>query len=281
MSMRRLVGFSLVLLVSSVLSAQNRSGFVATPGVVRSFGSVVFPGGTSAMPGVQRTTGSVVFPGGGGPQIGVPSPPLQGLGYTNFTPRNGIPGIGYGAGTFGNGNGGRFANGNGGKFGFGGRRNRDNNNSIVYAYPVFVGGGYYGGDYYDNGYGAPPVDSSVPVQPQQQQPNIVVIYPSAPAPAAIYPSEPGSAPSGSLYQPPATQPSAESQAADEQATHYLIAFKDHTIYSAVAYWVDGDTLHYFTAGNTHNQASLSLVDRALTEKLNQDSGLQVKLPPAR
>ena len=48
-----------------------------------------------------------------------------------------------------------------------------------------------------------------------------------------------------------------------------MAFKDHTIYTAVAYWVDGDTLHYFTSGNTHNQVSLSLVDRELTERLNQ------------
>ena len=49
-----------------------------------------------------------------------------------------------------------------------------------------------------------------------------------------------------------------------EPTHYLIAFKDKSIYSAVAYWVDGDTIHYFTAGNTHNQASVSLIDRDLT-----------------
>ena len=63
--------------------------------------------------------------------------------------------------------------------------------------------------------------------------------------------------------------------------HYLIAFKDRSIYSAIAYWVDGDTLHYFTAGNTHNQASVSLVDRELTKKLNGDSGREIKLPPVK
>ncbi len=282
--MRSLIGFSIVLLLSAVvLPAQNRSGFVNTPGVTRSFGSVVFPGGTSALPGVQRTTGSVVYPGGGGPQIGVPAVPLQGLGYTNFSQRNGIPGIGYAGGRFGNGN--------------GGRRNHYNNNSVVYAYPVYVGGGYYGGGYYgndyygggdyygntypDNGYGAaPPVAAPV----QQQQPNILVIYPPSTAtPTTIYPSEPGTVPppSSGLYQPQSSQPAMESPASEEQATRYLIAFKDHTIYSAVAYWVDGDTLHYFTSGSTHNQVSLSLVDRALTEKLNKDSGLEVKLPPAK
>jgi hypothetical protein len=78
----------------------------------------------------------------------------------------------------------------------------------------------------------------------------------------------------SIYEPPAR--TEESSA--RELSHFLIAFKDHTIYSAIAYWVDGETLHYFTAGNTHNQVSVSLVDRALTERLNKDTGLEVKLP---
>jgi hypothetical protein len=73
-------------------------------------------------------------------------------------------------------------------------------------------------------------------------------------------------------------PETSSTLSGETASRYLIAFKDHSIYSAVAYWVDGDTLHYFTTGNTHNQASLSLVDRDLTRRLNEESGLQVILP---
>ena len=114
-------------------------------------------------------------------------------------------------------------------------------------------------------------------QPQQQQPNVIVILPQGQGPQGAPVPQ-----SQSLYEPPARS-SAEplSITADDQATHYLIAFKDHTVYSAVAYWVDGDTLHYFTTGNTHNQVSLSLVDRPLTEKLNKDSGLEVKLPPAK
>src|ERR1700676_3788843 len=70
-------------------------------------------------------------------------------------------------------------------------------------------------------------------------------------------------PSG-VYEPerqPADQPAADQAANTEEPARYLIAFKDHTIYSALAYWVDGDTLHYFTSGNTHNQVSISLVDR--------------------
>jgi hypothetical protein len=52
--------------------------------------------------------------------------------------------------------------------------------------------------------------------------------------------------------------------------YYLIQYKDHTIYSALAYWVEGDTLHYVTTQNTHNQASLSLIDLDKTYKLNED-----------
>jgi hypothetical protein len=46
----------------------------------------------------------------------------------------------------------------------------------------------------------------------------------------------------------------------------------------VAYYTDGDTLHYFTSGNVHNQASLSLVDRRLTEQLNRQRNVAVQLP---
>ena len=87
-----------------------------------------------------------------------------------------------------------------------------------------------------------------------------------------------------LIYPPAPPDQAQAQGPEQagtEPTHYLIAFKDHSIYSAVAYWVDGDTLHYFTTGSTHNQASVSLVDRELTERLNRDTGVEVKLPPAK
>jgi endonuclease YncB( thermonuclease family) len=81
--------------------------------------------------------------------------------------------------------------------------------------------------------------------------------------------------------PPPRRPvaAADDSSSSSDAPHYLIAFKDRTIYTAMAYWVDGDTLHYFTIGNTHNQVSLTLVDRDLTERLNQESGVDLKLPP--
>jgi hypothetical protein len=79
-----------------------------------------------------------------------------------------------------------------------------------------------------------------------------------------------------VYAPPASAPAP----ADENPT-YLIAFKDHTIYAALAYWVEGDTLHYVTNQNTHNQVSLDLVDRELSERLNRERTIDFKIPPAR
>ena len=231
----------LALLAVSALYAQNRAGFVVSPGyITRVPGSVVFPGGSSALPGVQRTFGSTLFPGGGGAQLGVP-------GFTPVAP---------------------FATRTGPR--------HNGVGPIAYPVPVYVGdySGYMGG--YDPS--VAPAGGAV-----QQAPNITIIYPPAAAP--VFVTQGAAQQSGvALYQPPIPQqqpaPAAAAQPATEQP-HYLIALKDHTIYSAVAYWVQGDTLHYFTDGNTHNQASLALVDRDLTKKLNLDSGMEVRLPPAR
>jgi hypothetical protein len=247
--MKALGIFAIVLLTSAALFAQNRSGFVNSGNVIRTGSSVVFPAGTSAAPGVQRTAGSVVYPAGGGPQIGIPSA------ITNLN----FPGH-FGAGR-------PSAAARGARTG-----------SYVYAYPVYVGGGGYGG-YYDSSYaGQPPVSSG------QDQPNVVVVYPPQQPPVIINQFGSGDGQLTTRVQPQSIypmQPAAAHAEETPEATHYLIAFKDHSIYSAVAYWVDGDTLHYFTTGSTHNQASVSLVDRELTDRLNREAGLEVKLPPAK
>ena len=54
-----------------------------------------------------------------------------------------------------------------------------------------------------------------------------------------------------------------------QTKYFLVAFKDHSVYSAFAYWIEDKTLHYVTPQQTHNQASLDLVDLDLTKQLNQ------------
>jgi len=248
--MRLLGGFCIALLFSGALCAQ----------VVRGgFGSVLHPGGTSATtPGLTRFNSSVVYPGGGGPLAG-----------QNF--RRPV-----------------------GQQGFGGRIG-GSVIAIPYAYPVYVGGYGYGygygyapdAGYLPDGsygaYGAYPPDAAG-AAPQQSPPsNVIIIYPQqAPPPAMAGPNVP--APAGAIPGPPTayTTPRAPEPAENSTSildpSHYLIAFKDHTIYTAVAYWVEGDTLHYFTSGNTHNQVSLELVDRALTERLNRESGVDMRLP---
>lgn len=230
------------------------TGSVFGQAVQRSFGSVVFPGGTSAnSPGVTRNFGSVVFPGG------IQTTPVYG-GAPVITSR---PGVGGGK-TLppGTGRTGHWPGVNG--------RGNWQSPAYVYAFPVYIGG-------YDNSYA--PQDPSLQQQQmlpqQQQQPNVIVVYPSAPqqqaTPVMIQAGPDGSYTSTAQAPPEEPAPAAE-------ITRYLLAFKDHSIYSAVAYWVDGDTLHYFTTGNTHNQASMSLLDRDLTERLNREMGIDFKLP---
>ena len=160
--------------------------------------------------------------------------------------------------------------------GFGGRGfNRSRGQAgVPYAYPVFIGG--YGD------YGS--------YQPYQQDPNVTVIAPPQPAPQVIINQnflpdraapvlrEYSEDSSGGvhIYEAPSRQQ--VETAAEDNTNYYLLAFKDHSIYSAFAYWVEGDTLHYVTPLRVHNQASLSLVDRELTDRLNRGRNMPVKLP---
>jgi hypothetical protein len=164
--------------------------------------------------------------------------------------------------------------------GYNGFRNPGRTIGPVYAYPVYVGGyygGYYG-NYYDGSYDASYAGQQAP----PQQGSVTVIYPPQPAPVIINQfGPPPDSQNANAAGPVQSQTWEQPDTSTSEPPHYLIAFKDHTIYSAVAYWVDGDTLHYFTTGNTHNQVSVSLVDRELTARLNKDSGVDVKLPPAK
>jgi hypothetical protein len=62
---------------------------------------------------------------------------------------------------------------------------------------------------------------------------------------------------------------------------YLIAFRDRSIFAAVAYWTEGDTLHYVTQEHELKQAPLATVDRSLTGKLNGERGVAFPLPAAQ
>ncbi|MGB9458245.1 MAG: hypothetical protein WCB12_19515 [Bryobacteraceae bacterium] len=130
----------------------------------------------------------------------------------------------------------------------------------------------YGGYPLAYGYDAPP--------PDQSNQSYADSYEPAPTEASA------SGWSGPQYSSPPEPPphslilnmeDTEANPPDEPA-HYYVALKDHHVYLTVAYWVDGDTLHYFLPGNTHNQVSLALVDRDLTQRLNRESGVEVHLP---
>jgi len=153
---------------------------------------------------------------------------------------------------------------------------------VIVPYPVF-----YGGYYYDPsigatqqpapayGYGDPnaysygyagddpgaPSQSPVVIMNQSYRPDtvnpVMRDYSNTPLPAAA--PNPGGLP-------------------DDQPTIYLIAMKDHTIFATVAYWVEGDTLAYITVEGNQNRASLALVDRDFSAKLNADRNVEFRLP---
>jgi hypothetical protein len=124
---------------------------------------------------------------------------------------------------------------------------------------------------YDTSYGdysAPP-----PLPPQQQPP--VVINQYFVTPGSSIPGEAAPPPAPAAVTPASVNPG---DPLTPPATYYLIAYKDHNVYSALTYWLEGDTLHYVTTQNTHNQASLSLIDADQTAKLNAARSVPFSLP---
>ncbi len=214
-------------------------------------GTLLAQNGGHAAGGVTFTSpggyGNVAFPGTGHPNFanslgasvaGRQIPLRNGIGNGNR--RNGVGGGGYGA---------------------------------AYGYPVFVGG--YDNSYFDQGsygnYGA-----------QQQQPNVTIInnMPPAPAPAVVInqymapPAPPNADSTDTLhvFQPEQrypSQPASTETPAAAPPHYFLIAYKDHSVYSALTYWIEDKTMHYVTPQQTHNQASLDLIDMDFTKKLNE------------
>lgn len=157
---------------------------------------------------------------------------------------------------------------------------------VPYAVPVYVGG-------YD-GYGYAPQEPNVTlVMPQQPSPSVIInqnFIPEAAARLSIrdYSKEslPESQSSGiSTYTAP-TRPTPEPETAEpradtlrkpQEASLILIAYQDGSIHQAVGYSIEGDTLSYVTPKGGVNRASLNLVDTELTEKLNRERGIDVRL----
>lgn len=196
--------------------------------------------------------GNVVFPGTGGPsRFSITSPGfahrLGGI-VTGFRPYTGAPA-------------------------YGPSRPRTGGVLVPFAYPVFVGGfGYY------------------PEYPPQQAPNVTIVNPPQQAPqiiinqtftpeAAKPVTEQYVTPrerTVSVYQAPSPQ-AAQFSGVSSEPTIYLIAFKDNSVQAALAYWVEGDSLHYVTAQGKLNKASLELIDRDLSEQLNRERNVDFSL----
>jgi hypothetical protein len=246
--------FAAVLAVAACSFAQQSHSGSRSPAVSRPQAPVRpqwTPPGTSGTHIVPPSEG-VATPGTGIPPLSITSPGfVPGLGATV----SGYPGYhGYR----------RYHQGYG--YGYG-------------AYPFAVYGGDYG-DYY--GYGAYS-DSGYPANGYGYAtdpgtgPQVIINQNFVPDHATpVMRDYSGESSNVQAYDAPGRETADSST--DDGSNYYLIAFKDHSIYSAFAYWVDGDTLHYVTPQRVHNQVSLALVDRELTERLNRGRSMQVKLP---
>lgn len=130
-------------------------------------------------------------------------------------------------------------------------------------YPVFLGGNYL---QYD-----PPQAPLASAAAQTDAPVVIVnqyFRPDAPLPVQSLPAE---------RPAPREEPKVTAQNQDKD-TIFLIAMKDHTIYAASAYWVEDATLNYITIQGSQNSASMDLVDRELSARLNRDRKVAFGLP---
>ena len=163
--------------------------------------------------------------------------------------------------------------------------------TVIVPYPVYYGGYAnpyaYGGGYYDSStyagdqgdQGAGVVSSGVPSVVINQ--NFV--------PQAANPqirdynwndNSNGDQSGFRMYQAP-SGPQPTAQQPGDQPTLYLIAFKDHSIVQALGYWMEGSTLHYVSAEHTLNQASLDMIDRDMSMRLNSERGVEFRLPQTK
>ena len=149
--------------------------------------------------------------------------------------------------------------------------------------PVFIGG--YAG--YDPGYQAPAPNVTV-INAPQPSPTVIINQGYAPdrmSPQMIEVS-PETPETMSTYRAPVT-PNAEGRPLSEsmrppsnpdgKPTVYLVAMKSGEVYTALAYWLENDTLHYITTKHAHNRASIDLVDTGMSRQLNQERGLEFML----
>lgn len=84
-----------------------------------------------------------------------------------------------------------------------------------------------------------------------------------PAPVYSYPAPPP------VYSTPQTQ-YAPAPAAPQGKPVTLLVFRDHNIYAAMDYWVEGDRINYITRDGKQHSASISQLDLGYTQTLNNE-----------
>ncbi len=145
-----------------------------------------------------------------------------------------------------------------------------------WGWGVGWGGGYwpdYYGDYGSAGY--PTADYGYGYG---SSPNVTVVYApaqTAAAPVYVEQAQPVIREYDEYGQP--VVPS-RGLGASAGSPLYLIALKDHTIYPAVAYSVEVDTLLFVTLWNEQKRAPLNLIDRGLSIQLNRERHVNFQLP---
>jgi hypothetical protein len=236
--MKRFLWFGLILGLALPAAAQFRQGGVPVSGPAFGFGF-----------------GNVVFPGG------APANPVRAFSITNPGFASNLGGIVGG-----------FRPYTGAPVG-GSFHRRGGATLVGVPYPVVMGGfGYYDPT-------QPPQSPSVVFAPPQQPAPTVIINqtfvtrPDAQSQTAVSPDTSGI----QVYQAPSGASAQGTAAPSQEATIYLIAFKDSSIRSAVAYWVDGDSLLYVTPQGQMNKASLALIDRDYSNRLNRERNVPFEL----
>ena len=137
------------------------------------------------------------------------------------------------------------------------------------GYPLGYGYGYDYAPYY----AYPDPYASYPVY--NPSPNVTVVYPQqAQSPASVYPERAY----GVTHQYDEFGQEMKSAGDGAASPIYLLAFQDHVIHAAAAYWVDGKTLHYVTLQHEEKHAPLDTVDRDLSSQLNRERHVQFQLP---
>ncbi|MEP7354237.1 MAG: hypothetical protein ABI824_13495 [Acidobacteriota bacterium] len=241
------------------------------------FGRILFPGGTSPKgaggSGTVSPFGRVLFPGGTAP-AGVASPQNSGK---NVFPGGGAPA------TI------RPGSSGAGLLGYRPPITHQSHSALIPILIPVYGSGYFGYDAPIAQYAPtatyPATGSTAPYGSQTDdgtgaQASPVVIINQYFRPDAAVDTQ-RDAPRD--YQPQDTPAPSIAQApvqtySQPEGPVFLIAMKDHTIYSANAYWIEDGVLNYVTLHGDENSASMELVDRELSRRLNRDRKVSFGLP---